>query len=388
MAITFTGRTLPPPLKTNTLYYIVNFVRGGSATNADRFQIAATSGGPPIKIPQFSPVGQDFVIGLPPAPQRITDASYYVVATPTPSTLLLSATPKGPPVTFTQQAKGYNGGGFSVGLTLVKMTPVHDLTFDGIEVLPASDFGVYFPFYISGAIGGPAGEHYGIRLLRCWVHGHDDQEPFPMATINIAARNVEIGWSIIEDAYSTANDTQGIEFMSTGDVYIHDNEIKGNTEGIMSGGNLPWFSFTRNTKGIRVERNYFWKPLKSFLGIMATNVVGGVVSPNQFQFAARNFNTGADCSTVANSPNLGYRCFAYESSEYRSRGGFGMPYGMESYPGQQHVYHRGAHYGRQLRSLWEQRVRIHLPARRNLSYGLQFHRHGNLPERRHLYPCN
>src|SRR5262249_14282426 len=60
---------------------------------------------------------------------------------------------------------------------------------------------------------------------------------------------------------------------------------------------------------------YFWKPLKSFLGIMATNVIGGAISPNQFQFAARNFNTGADCSTVANSPNLGYRCFAYESSE-------------------------------------------------------------------------
>jgi len=307
MSIYFMGRTLPPPLAAGTVYYVVNFVYGGSVSNADKFQIAATPGGGPITIPQFNPAGQDFVICVPPLPQRIGDLM-YVVDTPTPSTFQLSPTPGGPAVTFTQTPKGYDGSRLNVGFSVTRNAPVHDITFDGIEVSPVSDNGIYYPFYVSSAIGSAAGEHYGINVLRCWIHGADDQQDFPMATVNIAGHDIEIGWSVIENAYSTGNDTQGIGFMSTANVSIHDNEIKGGTEGIMSGGNFPWFAFKQNTTGVTVYRNYIWKPLKAYIGIAAS-----YVGPTQFQFLSRY--GGADCAAVANNPNLGTRCFAYEGHE-------------------------------------------------------------------------
>ena len=307
MAIDFQGRTLPPPLSIGTLYYIVNFVYGGSVGNADKFQIAATPGGAPITIPPFNPSGQDLVVEIPPLPRRIGD-TLYVVATPTPSTVQLSATLGGTPITFTQTGRYYNGSGISAGFRAYANAPVHDITFDGIEVLPTADYPVYYPFYVSGAIGSDAGEHYNISILRCWIHGADDQQDFPMAMINIAGRNLEIGWSVIENAYATSNDTQNIGFMSTGNVSIHDNEIKGSAEGIMSGGNFPWFAFKRNTTGITVSRNYIWKPLKAYIGIVAA-----YLGPTRFQFLSRY--GGADCSSVSSDPNLGHRCFAYESNE-------------------------------------------------------------------------
>ena len=294
MAIDFLGRTLPPPLKTGTLYYIVGFVYGGSVANADKFKIALAPGGPPIAIPQFNPTGQDLVIEVPPLPQRIGD-TMFVVATPTSATVQLSATKSGAPVTFTQTAKGYNGSGLAVGFGASKVAPVHDITFDGIEVSPTSDYGVYYPFYISSAIGNAASEHYNITIWRCWIHGADDQQDFPMATLNLAGHNLEVGWSVVENTYSTGNDTQGIGFVSTGTVSIHDNEIKGNSEGIMSGGNVPWFAYKSNTTGISVRRNYIWKPLKAYVGIVAT-----YLGPTQFEFLSRY--GGADCASVAADP--------------------------------------------------------------------------------------
>src|SRR5205085_3939021 len=126
------------------------------------------------------------------------------------------------------------------------------------------------------------GEHYAISVLRCWIHGADDQLTFPMTTLNMSGRNLEVGWSIVENAYSTSNDTQGIAFTSTGDVYIHDNEVKGSTEGIMSGGNFPWFAFRRNTTGIKVVRNYIWKPLKAYIGIIVV-----YAGPKQLRLLSR-----------------------------------------------------------------------------------------------------
>jgi len=303
----FSGRTLPVPLVANTPYYVVNFVFGGSVSNADKFQIAATPGGAPITIPQFDPAGQDFIIEVRPLPQAIGD-TLYVVATPTSTTLQLSATPDGPPIVWTQIPRGYNGGGNSYGFSLIKSNPVYNLTFDGIEVAPTVDAGIYYPFYVSSAIGTFEGEHHDIRVLRCWIHGADDQEDFPYATLNMAGHDLEVGWSIMENAYGTGNDTQGVAFMSTRNVSIHDNEIKGSAEGIISGGNVPWFAFQANTTGISVLRNYLWKPLKAYIGIQAV-----YVGPTQFQFISRYGN--ADCSSVAQNPNLGLRCFAYESQE-------------------------------------------------------------------------
>ncbi len=303
----FEGRTLPSPLLLNTPYYIVNFTRGGSVSNADKFQLSLTPGGSPVFIPQFNPAGQDLVVDVRPLPQAIGDLM-YVVATPTPSTLALSPQPGGTPTVWTQAANGYNGSGVSVGFTMTKVAPVYNIVFDGIEVFPTTDNGVYYPFYISSAAGNKDGENRNIHILRCWIHGADDQEDFPMTTLNVGARDLEIGWNVIENAYSTANDTQGIGFMSTGNVSIHDNEIKGNAEGIMSGGNFPWFAFKTNTTGISVYRNYLWKPLKAYIGIVAAEV-----GPTQFELLSRY--GGADCASVATNPDLGLRCFAYESQE-------------------------------------------------------------------------
>jgi len=303
----FKGRTLPTPLLTSTPYYVVNFTRGGAANNADKFQLATTPGGGPLFIPQFNPEGQDLVVEVPPLPQRIGD-TMYVVATPSATTLQLSAIPGGTPTVWTQIPYGNTGGGLSTGFSITRTSPDYNLTFDGIEIAPAADDGVYYPFYVSRDISGFAGEPHNITIWRCWVHGADDQEDFPNTMVDIAGHDIEIGWSVIENAYSTSNDTQNIGFMSTANVSIHDNELKGATEGILSGGNLPWFAFETNTTGVSVYRNYLWKPLKAYTGIVPV-----YVSPTQFQLLSRYQD--ADCSTVATHPDLGYRCFAYEAQE-------------------------------------------------------------------------
>ncbi len=308
----FVGVTLPPPLQPDTPYYIVNFVSGGcisthGCANADKMQLAATPGGTPIFIPQFDPEGQSLTVEVPPMPERM-GATMFVSAVPTPNTLQLSETPGGPAVTWMQFPLGNNQNGFSHGFNLIKTAPNYNITFDGIEMAPTSDRGVYYVFYMSRYITSMEGEPHDIRILRCWVHGADDQEDFPYAAINMAGRNLEVGWSIAEGTYSTSGDTQNISFMSTKNVSIHDNELKGATEGIFSGGNYPWFATLTNTTGISVYRNYLWKPLKAYIGIVAS-----YVSPTQFQLLSR-FQQ-ADCSSVANSLNLGYRCFAYEAQE-------------------------------------------------------------------------
>jgi|GEM_PF-2432902 len=303
----FKGRNLPTPLLENTPYYVVNFGFGGSVANADKFQVASTPGGAPIMVPQFDPYGRELVIEDRPLPQAIHD-TMYVVSTPSPSTMELSSTPSGPPTIWSQIPVGYNGSQVSIGVSFVKLNPVYNITFDGIELLPTSN--VYYPFYVSSDAGNASGENYNIRVLRSWIHGPDNQKSFPMCLLNIGGHDLEIGWNIFEGAYSTGNDTQDIGFMSSHNVNIHDNEIKGATEGIMSGGNTPWFAYESNTTGISVTQNYFWKPIKSYQGI-------GVVylSPTSFQLLSRLGN--ADCSTVASDPRLGSRCFAYEGEGER-----------------------------------------------------------------------
>ena len=78
MAVYFKGRTLPPLLRVNTPYYVVNFIFGGTVANADRFQISTQPGGSPVNIPAFDPFGQDLVIEAPPLPQMIGDVMYVV----------------------------------------------------------------------------------------------------------------------------------------------------------------------------------------------------------------------------------------------------------------------------------------------------------------------
>lgn len=303
--IQFIGRSVPPPLQLSTSYYIVNFFRSGGV---DSFQLAATSGGAPIEIPQFNPAGQDFVLTFPPLPAGNEQPLYVVAKTST--TLQLSTSLGGPPITFTQAKKQETTGGLDYGFLFSKDAPVHDITFDGIEVFPTSDFYVFYPFYVISSISSRAGEPYSLKIFRSWMHGHDDQETFPYVIANIAARDIEIGWSVFDGAYSVSNDTQNINFMSTGGVYIHDNEIKDAAEGIMSGGNLPWFSFNHNTTGIRIERNRFWKSAGYTLGLQAV-----YVDPAHFKLAARLAPGVPDCDTTATSTNLSYRCFAYSGDE-------------------------------------------------------------------------
>ena len=305
--LSFRGRTLPPPLQQNTLYYIVNFVRGGSSYNADKFMVSLTPGGTPVVVPQFDPAGQDLVVEVPPYPRTIGD-TLFVAATPTPTTLQLSATPNGPPIVWSQIPWGYNGGGYSFGFNLYKSNPTYNITLDGIEVAPLVDNGQYFTVYVQAYIGSLEGEHHDLKFLRCWDHGADDQQDFPQANLSIAARDVEVGWSVLENAYSTIVDSQAIHITSTRNFWIHDNEIKGATEGILSGGSIPWFAYLTNTTGITVSRNYLWKPMKAYIGIAAV-----YLSPTQFQFLSRP--NGSDCSAVAGAANLGLRCFAYESQE-------------------------------------------------------------------------
>ncbi len=308
----FLGITLPSPLRLNTPYYLVNFSPSNCAiaqgcANAEKMQLATTPGGPPIVIPQFNPEGQTLVVEVPPMPERL-GAAMYVTSVPTANTLQLSETPGGRAVVFTQFPVGSNQNGYSPGFSITKTAPNYNITFDGIEMAPLSDINVYYVFYISRYIASLEGEPHDIHILRCWVHGADDQETFPYAAINMAGHNLEVGWSIAEGTYSTTSDTQNISFMSTSNVSIHDNELKGAAEGIFSGGNYPWFASFTNTTGISVYRNYLWKPLKAYTGIVAS-----YLGPTQFQFVSRF--QGADCASVASALNLGYRCFAYESQE-------------------------------------------------------------------------
>lgn len=311
----FKGGNLPTPLVENTPYYVVNFAPGGPyPANADKFQIAASPTGSPIVIPQFNPSGTQLVVEDRPLPQAIQD-TMYVVSVPSPSTMELSATPGGPPTVWTQIPFSYNGGSRSAGFSFVKIAPVYNLTFDGIEVLttPAERPLTYYPFQISNEAGNAAGENYNIQIFRSWIHGPDDQRDFPMCLLNIGGHDIEVGWSIFEGAYSTANDTQNIGFMSTRNVNIHNNELKGATEGMMSGGNFPWFAYQTNTTNITVTGNYIWKPINAYSGILAV-----YVSPSSFELLPRNsLAGGSDCSQTANNPNLEVQCFAYQGEGER-----------------------------------------------------------------------
>jgi len=318
MIVYFAGRTLPPPLQLNTPYYVINFATGSSwPINADKFQVSATLGGSPIilgpnwantpisGIP-YDPTGQDFTVVIPPLP-AMDGSDMYVVSAPTTTSVQLSLTLGGSPVTFAQAVNGYNGGGFSNGFRIFGANPVYDMVFDGIELFPPDDNQVYYVFFAQGGVNSNFGEHFGINLLRCWAHGHDDQEDFPMSIINITGRNLEVGWSVVENSYSVYNDTQNIGITSTSNVYIHDNELKGATENIFSGGNYPWFAGVRNTEGLRVERNWLWKPLKYFHGLWPTLV-------DSTHFTIEQLESGTDCSTI-DASNLTAQCYWWESNE-------------------------------------------------------------------------
>jgi len=344
MAVYFQGRStctigsttetpcLPPPLQLSTPYYVVNFARGGTPSNitdADSFQIAATPGGSPIALSSnwlntatsgvpYDPTGQDFNIVAPPLPATDQQAM-YVVGTPSTSRVELAFTPNGSPVTFTQSGIGYNGGGLSAGFYITHDSPIHDITFDGVEIASLDDgedvTPAYSPFMVNGAIASNYGEHFGINIFRCWIHGHDDQEEFPYYLVDISARSIEVGWSILEGTYSTGNDTQNLGLISTGSIYVHDNELKGATENMFSGGNYPWFANQKNTTGIRVERNFFWKPLKYFHGVIPL-----YISPTQFTLQPEAWTApgvGKDCSAASSlsTTNLMYQCYVWETNE-------------------------------------------------------------------------
>ena len=192
------GRSAPPPLVLNTPYYIINFTAGSSyPVNADKFQLSATSGGSTITIPAFNPSGQDFIICEAPSPELI-GTTMYVASTPTSSTLTLSTTPGGSAVTFTQMPFNYNGSALSSGFRAATVNPNYNLKFDGLEVAPTSDTNVYYVVYVVGGMLNAAGEHHNIQFLRGWVHGADDQQDFPNVGINISARDIEVGWSVVE----------------------------------------------------------------------------------------------------------------------------------------------------------------------------------------------
>jgi len=316
----FTGRTLPPPLVSGKPYYIVNFAIGNSwPLNADQFQVSLSPGGSPVLLGPnwqntsisgvpFDPTGQDFNIVVPPLP-AMDQQTMYIVGTPTPSQLQLSTTLGGQPVNFTQAAKGYNGSGFSLGFYITRNLPVWDITFDGIEFSPPTDNQVYYVFYIQNSINSDAGESHDIRILRCWGHGHDDQEDFPFSIFYLTGRDMEVGWSIAEGTYATYADTTNIGIVSTGNVWIHDNELVAATEGIFSGGNYPWFANVKNTTGIRVERNFIRKRLKDFHGLWPY-----LIDANHFSLQVLE-SGGSDCAANASSPNLGLQCYWWETDE-------------------------------------------------------------------------
>lgn len=314
--ITFTGRSVPSPLQLNTPYYVINFTAGSnygggsSVAQADKFQISATLNGSAISIPFFNPTGQDFIVEFDPLPAT-NGTAMYVLTTPSMNGVTLSLTMGGSPVTFTQCPWGYNGSIPTAGFGMFTENPVHDITFDGIELYPGVA-GTYFPFHIQANIGFHdfAGEHYNISLLRSWLHNGDNQLDSPLAMINIAAKNLEIGWNIIEDQYYTGGDSQGISYQATCCAYVHDNEIRGGAEGILTGGNIPWFGFGSNATQGTVWRNYIWKPLKYFNGVYPY-----VISATQFALGSRYTQGGTDCASASTNAQLAQQCFGYESQE-------------------------------------------------------------------------
>jgi hypothetical protein len=310
MAIQFGGRGLPDPLQEGTIYYTKNVTINAFVGNLkmDSFEVALTPGGASImdQIAAYDPVGREINLIIPPSPAAQGQELYAVSASG--STLGLSFTHGGAPITFTQAAGMYNGSIYTAGFQMLRIKPAGNIVFDGIEIAPVADYGVYSVVLISADIGNAAGEHHNIKFLRCHIHGADDQESFPMQGIYIAARDSEVAYSIVEDIYSSDNDTQAIALVSSRNMYVHDNWLSATGESIMSGGNVPWFATQTNTNQIRVERNYFYKPVKWYSTILLTRL-----SNTTFRFASRT-GTGT-CDSHAASTNLGVRCLWYEGDD-------------------------------------------------------------------------
>jgi hypothetical protein len=303
----FHGTLLPSPLETEKPYYIINYSFGGSSSNPDRFQLALTPDGEPLAIANYIPQGEGFVMEVPASPLRRGEL-VRVVAVPSPTTIRVARNEGEEPIIWEQISSGYTGSVYALGSAFTKQAAVSNIVFDGLEIAPVSDPGAYSIVYVSRSIPSLEGEHWGLRFLRCWIHGASDQESFPMQGISIAARDSEIAYSIIEDIYSTGNDTQAIAVMSTRNMDIHDNFLSATGESIMSGGNVPWFALKANTENIRLHRNYFWKPLQWWNSIEMTRISGT-------EFRLRNRLSGAECSTHAAGTNLSFRCMWYEGDD-------------------------------------------------------------------------
>ncbi len=302
------GAKIPTPLQPDTPYYVVNFTQGGnSSTTPDKFQIANAPGGNPIVL------GSDYVYNggltfeFSAAPARMYDA-LYVASVPSNNAITLSREPGGPPIgPWTQRGSGYDGGTTRPGIQVIKVAATRNITFDGFEITHDPDNDPWMLVYLTRDWTHPDGEHSGFRMLRCWVHGDDDQESLPHQGIFLSARDSEVGWSIVEGIWSNFADTQAIAITNTnGNIDIHDNFLSATGEVIMSGGNTPSYLGTQ-AKGIRVRRNYLYKPLNWWTGIGATYV-------NNSTFDLTPRMAGTSCAAQSTATNLSNKCFWYEGT--------------------------------------------------------------------------
>jgi hypothetical protein len=215
----------------------------------------------------------------------------------------LSQTPDGEPIVWTQTPALYNGSAGLPGVQVYRADAVSNITIDGFEITNQPGTDPWQLILVQRDWFNPDGEHSGIHILRCWLYGNDDQRSLPNQGILLAARDSEVGWSIIENIYSTSADTQGIWIgNSHGNIDIHDNFLSATGESVMSGGNYP----NRPDillQDIRVRRNFFYKPLNWWNGIEPYRVDANTVA-----FRARL--NGSSCSS--NQANLSNRCLWYE----------------------------------------------------------------------------
>jgi hypothetical protein len=184
-----------------------------------------------------------------------------------------------------------SGSGNNILQTVMKdihgnavITPPHDYTLLGIEILPTSGTRAFSaPLLALGdgstAQNSPSLVPYSFTVDRCYVHGFDDLTNANLTTdyktgLGLNCLNATIENSYISDIHNTGQDSQAIGgFNGLGNFTITNNFLEATGENFMMGGADSHLGFGIDPSNITLTHNLFFKRLvwdstdPSYLGV-------------------------------------------------------------------------------------------------------------------------
>lgn len=272
-------------------YYVRDSVVG-------RFKVAETAGGAAIDITGSTASSGTTAVSTPypiePAPFKV-----YYVRNPTENTFQLSETADGEIIEIestgsnvsyrrlNQKVRGWRFRGLEIEQPPGTPTPSNMLIYLGSDAVPRSYYEQPSDFVFD----------------RNYIHGQP-WENGPTRSLYINARNVRItNNTITENKTYLSGQSQAIFVLnSSGNLHIENNELSGQGESVMLGGDQIRLVGYQPTENV-FRRNYFHRPLEWYLGVILSRVSGTLLR-------AQTWEADVQC-TSASSLSPGQQCFAF-----------------------------------------------------------------------------